>query len=213
MKRAVLMFLIIGIICFKSSGSDNSKVVGSWKVEVSDAPYEYSNSTIVITEAEGKLTAKVVFVDGTAIKASSVSCQGENIKLSMNIEGYDVIFNGKVTGNKMTGSVETPDGNMTAIAEKVTLNGTWLYKAPDAPYEYSEGKFVFTELNGKPALKIILGSYEVPVSDLKVTNGTSFSFNVDVEGETVAISGSLLNGKISAKAESSQGEIRISAAK
>lgn len=213
MKKLTLIILAIGITFMNavSFAADNSRAIGSWKIVVPDAPYEYSNSTLTITESGGKLTAKLVFPDGQSLSGTSVTFTNDLLKFSVNIDGYEIPFNGKITGTTLTGSVETPDGNLSVKGEKLTLIGSWDYSAPDAPVEYSAGKIVFAETAGKTTGKVMLtGGYEVAVSNLKIDN-LSFTFTVEIEYETVKVSGKLSNGKITGKADSPEGVLDITA--
>lgn len=210
-KLKLLAIVVFAVLSGFSFGAGNENIKGTWTIEVTGAPVEYSKSTMTVSENEGVLNAKIIFSDGSVLNASKVSCQGENFKLSVVIEGYDVAFTGTIAGDKLTGSVETPDGSMIATGNKISLMGKWNYKSPDAPAEYSEGKLIFGESAGKTTLNLLIGGYDVPVSNLKVTNGIEFSFTVGIEGETVSVNGYQVGDKIKAKASSSQGEVSITA--
>lgn len=216
MKNLLFITLIAGINLLAGAGAiaaDNRKAVGTWKLKVADAPYEYSTSNLTISEVEGKLVAKIAFTDGSTVKPESVSFANDILKFSVNIEGNDIPFNGKITGNSLSGSVVTPDGVMNVKGEKVTLSGSWDFTAPSAPYEYSTGKLIFSEANGKPTANVVMsGGYEIPVSDLKIDN-LSFAFTVSIDYETVKVSGKLANGKITGKADSPVGIIDLTASR
>jgi autotransporter translocation and assembly factor TamB len=211
MKKLSLIILTIGLTFFNiaSFAADNSGAIGSWKIVVPDAPYEYSNSTLTITDSAGKLAAKIVFADGQSLTGISVTLSNDVLKFIVNIDGTDIPFNGKIAGNTLTGTVETPDVSLSVKGEKLSLIGLWDYSAPDAPGEYSAGKIVFSEAAGKTAGKVILtGGYEVAVNNLKIDN-LSFSFTVEIEYETVKVTGKLANGRISGKAEYPEGVLNI----
>jgi len=213
MKKLTLAMLMIGLVMAgsRSFGADNRKALGSWKIAVAEAPYEYSSSTMAVTETAGKIEVKIIFTDGQSLKAGSPTFTNDVLKFSVPLEGYDIVFTGKIGDNTLTGTVDTPEGTMTVKGEKLTLLGLWDYSAPDAPYEYSTGKLQFSELNGKPAGKVIgADGSQIQVKDLKIEN-TSFSFAVEIEYETVKVSGKLVNGKISGKADSPEGELPITA--
>lgn len=213
MKKLLFAFVAI-VLCtagYNSFGADLKNVVGSWKIEVPDAPAEFVNSTMVVSEKAGKIEVKMVLPDGAAIEGENPKLEGNILKFKMNIEGNEIPFTGKLEGENLTGTVESPDGTISVKGTKVAITGVWKYNAPDAPYEYSSGKIAFNEINGKPSGKIILSNgYEVPVANLKL-NKTGFSFTVDVENETVTVSGELINGKVKGKAETSQGTLSIEA--
>ena len=203
--------MVVSVICFSLNSADNKKAFGSWKVEVVNVFYEYLKSIMVISEVEGTLVVKIVLPDGSGIKVNNASLSGDVIKFTVPVEGYDVPFTGKISGNSMAGTVDSPEGKLEAKAERITLDGTWSYKAPNAPYEYSSGKIVFGEAGGKPTAKVVMPDNTlVPVANLKVSD-TDFSFSIEVENETVSVSGKIVNGKIAGKALSSEGDIAFSA--
>ena len=71
------IFLIV-LVVNNSVASEGAKdVKGTWEYKVAEAPYEYSTGKIIFGEAEGKLTVKVKFMDGTEIK-------GQNVKVRKN---------------------------------------------------------------------------------------------------------------------------------
>ncbi len=96
---------------------------------------------------------------------------------------------------------------------KGNLKGTWEYKVPAAPYEYSAGKLIFDEADGKPVVTVrTQNGSTIKVQDLKV-EGDSFSFLAQVEYEAVKVNGKLDGGKITGKASSSQGVMEFTAEK
>jgi hypothetical protein len=205
--------VILGLIfcSFTINQADNAKVLGSWKVKVPDAPPEYANSTMVVAEAGGELKVKMIFGDSFTIEATTVTFDGETLKFMVPVQGNQVPISGKIAANTITGTAISPDGELPLTAEKITLPGTWSYKAPDAPYEYSAGKLVFTLNDGKLEAKIVLpNGAEVPVSNLKATD-TGFSFTMQLEGETITVSGEITAGKLRGKSASSQGDMVFTA--
>jgi len=213
MKKAILALMVTCLIVTgaKVNAADNTKALGSWKIMVAEAPGEYSSSTLIVAEISGKLDVKVQFSDGMTIKAASPTFTNDVLKFSVDLDGTEILFTGKLTDILLSGSVDTPEGTMNVKGEKITLTGLWDYSAPDAPYEYSSGKIQFTETNGKYSGKVIgADGTQIPVANLKIEN-TSFSFSVEIESETVKVSGKLVNGKINGKADSSEGVLPVTA--
>ena len=211
--QTILVITGLMFCSFTVTNADNAKVLGSWKVRVPDAPPEYANSTMVVAEVGGELKVKMIFGESYIIEASDVSFDGETLKLLAGVQGNQVPISGKIAGNTITGSATSPDGELPLTAEKITLPGTWSYKAPDAPVEYSAGKLVFTQNEGKPEAKIVFpNGAEAPVADLKATD-TSFSFSMNLEGETITVSGEIADGKLKGKSVTSQGDMGFTATK
>ena len=121
MKKVFMMILVLGFVfqTAKPVPADNSSVIGSWKCAVIDVPYEYSNSVITIAEKEGKLTGVVKFDSGEEIKLSTVKLTNNQLVLTLYVEGYSVTVDGKVNGNKITGTVDSPEGRVNFTATKV----------------------------------------------------------------------------------------------
>lgn len=96
-------------------------------------------------------------------------------------------------------------------AENNSLKGTWEYKVSEAPYEYSSGKLIFAEREGKTSgvVKLMNGT-EIKIQSLKVEND-SFSFVVEIEYNNVTVTGKVAAGKITGKADTPDGEMNISA--
>jgi len=102
----------------KSFAVTPSPIIGSWKVEAPDAPYEYSKSTLVVTETKKVLTAKLVFEGNNEIPVNSFSFTKDIVKFSVNIDGNDIQVTGKLENSKIAGSANTPDGEMKFTAVK-----------------------------------------------------------------------------------------------
>jgi hypothetical protein len=97
-------------------------------------------------------------------------------------------------------------------AVKNSFKGTWDYQVPDAPYEYSTGKIVFAEAaNGQPTITIkFTNGTEVSGKEVKIEND-SFSFKTEVDYNAVKVNGKLVEGKISAKIDTPQGLMNMTA--
>jgi hypothetical protein len=121
MKKALLVLMLIAAVAFntKSFASITSAIVGSWKVEAPDAPWEYAKSTLVVTETNKVLTAKLVFEDKQEVKVNSIEFAKDILKFSIMIEGNDILVTGKLADSKLAGSADTPDGEMKFTAVKV----------------------------------------------------------------------------------------------
>jgi hypothetical protein len=207
---AVPVFLMFSCFTFTA---DFSKVVGSWKVSVPDAPPEYASSTMVVTESDGALKVKLIFGESYATEGYEATFDGETLKFSVGVEGSQIPLTGKINGNTIKGVVTTPDGEIGLTAEKITLTGSWSYKVPDAPDEYSSGRMVFSLNEGKAEGKIVMpGGMEIPLTDLSATE-TTFTFSMSLEGSTINVSGGIADGKLVGKSVTPQGDMSFTAKK
>lgn len=122
MKKVFFIIMLLGFIyqiAKPVSAADNGTILGPWKCAVVDVPYEYSNSTITFNEKEGKLTGIVKFESGEEIKLATVKYTNSQLVLTLIVEGYEITVDGKVTGTKITGTADTPDGKVNFTATKV----------------------------------------------------------------------------------------------
>lgn len=121
MKKVLLIVMLLGIAfqVAKPVPADNSAVTGKWKCAVADAPYEYTNSVITLAEKDGKLTGTVKFDSGEELKLSTAKYDAGKLVLTLYVEGYSVTVDGKLVNNKITGTVDTPDGRLNFTASKV----------------------------------------------------------------------------------------------
>jgi len=102
----------------RSFANDNKNVLGTWKVEVADAPYEYVKSSFIVSEVNGVLSGKVLFENGQELQVSEIEFARDMIKFAVNIQGNDIKVSGKVENAKITGKVDAPDGVLDLTAVK-----------------------------------------------------------------------------------------------
>ncbi len=121
MKRvmiAMMFFLTVVPARLALADEKNKDVVGSWKVEVNSAPYEYSKSTLTISEKDGLLSGTVKFDTGNQIAVKTVTMVKDELILELYVEYNYIKVKAKVAGNKITGTVNTPDGAMPLVATR-----------------------------------------------------------------------------------------------
>jgi hypothetical protein len=120
MKKEFFLSLILGILIISANAAalQKSSLTGSWKCVANDVPDEYKNSTISITEKEGKLEGSVKFENGTVVNLNYVKQNDKEVTMSIYVEGYEVIIKGKLEGSKITGTADTPDGPVSLTATK-----------------------------------------------------------------------------------------------
>jgi hypothetical protein len=146
-----------------------------------------------------------------SLAAESVSFLNDVLKFSISIDGGLMPFTGKLAGNSITGSVETPDGTIAVNAVRLTLEGTWEYKVPDAPAEYSTGRLIFTEKEGKMTCSNLLPDGTLaPIPTFKA-EGVSFAFTIEIEYNPVKVAGKIVNGIIEGSSETPDGTMKFTA--
>jgi len=119
-KLMILAFLFTIVLGSVNAGvsQGNSDVVGNWKYEVAGAPTGYEKGTLVFTEKEGKLAGEVKFADGYKIVMKDVTYEAGVVKCGLYVDYEYVSVKAKIEGTKMTGTVNTPEGEMKITAEK-----------------------------------------------------------------------------------------------
>jgi len=119
-KLMILAFLFTIVLGSVNAGvsQGNSDVVGNWKYEVAGAPTGYEKGTLVFTEKEGKLAGEVKFADGYKIVMKDVTYEAGVVKCGLYVDYEYVSVKAKIEGTKMTGTVNTPEGEMKLSAEK-----------------------------------------------------------------------------------------------
>ena len=121
MKRvmiAMMFFLTVVPARLALADDKNKDVIGNWKVEVNSAPYEYSKSTLTIAEKDGLLSGTVKFDTGNQIAVKTVTLVKDELTLELYVEYNYIKVKAKVAGNKITGTVNTPDGAMPLVATR-----------------------------------------------------------------------------------------------
>lgn len=119
-KLMILTFLFSMIISVGNAAltQGNNDVVGNWKYEVAGAPAGYEKGVMVFTEKEGKLAGEVKFADGYKIELKDVTYADGVVKCGLYVDYEYVSVKAKIEGTKMTGTVNTPEGEMKLAAEK-----------------------------------------------------------------------------------------------
>ena len=121
MKKELIMTLLLALLLMpaKAIASDKSALIGSWKCIANDVPEQYLNSTITITEKDGKLAGSVKFENDIEISLNYVKQNGNDVVMSLYVEGNEIIIKGRLEGSKITGTADTPDGTVNLSATKI----------------------------------------------------------------------------------------------
>ena len=121
--KKLLFFFVLTILMTGTAGvstaANNKPVLGEWKFQVPTAPYGYEKGVMVFTEKEAKLAGEVKMADGYKIDLKNIEYADGVLKFGLYIDYEYISATSKIEGDKMTGSVKTPDGEMKLSAEKV----------------------------------------------------------------------------------------------
>lgn len=121
--KKVMMMMFLFAFCLAGTNAAPSKaneeLIGDWKYEVTNAPYGYEKGTLTFAEKNGKLTGEVKFADGYKIELKEVSYEAGKLQCGLYVDYNYVSIKAKVKGEKITGVVDTPEGEMMLTAEKL----------------------------------------------------------------------------------------------
>lgn len=90
--------------------------------------------------------------------------------------------------------------------------GTWEYSAPDAPYEYQEGKIVFEMKENKLTGYASIDGYKIDMDNLEEKKGV-VTCEAYIEGESVYFEMMFKKDSFAGKASYSEGSLEISGTK
>lgn len=92
-------------------------ILGEWVYEVSDAPYGYEKGSLIFSEREGQ-TVCVIKLDAGELETSNLKIDKEKITFTSYVEGNPVNVQLTHEKDKLTGTVDSPEGPKTITAVK-----------------------------------------------------------------------------------------------
>lgn len=120
-KLFIPVFLLCAIIVLNANPlfavSKNKPIIGEWVYEVSDAPYGYEKGSMVFSEKEGQ-TVCVIKIEAGEMEATNLKIEKNRISFTALVEGNPVNVALTREKNKMSGSVDSPEGPKTITAVK-----------------------------------------------------------------------------------------------
>lgn len=122
MKKLIILTFLLAIIAgsFDASAKVRKKdVIGDWKYEVPTAPYGFETGVLAFFEKNGKLAGELQLTDGSKMGLENVKLEKDVLSFSLYVEGGYVSVSSKIDGENLTGTVDTPDGEMKLTAKKV----------------------------------------------------------------------------------------------
>ncbi len=103
--------------------------------------------------------------------------------------------------------------NDVNASEFKKFEGTWAYKVPSAPYEYSTGQLIVNKIDGKEAITIKFSDgSKAKAKNVKCENGT-IKFGLYVDYDYVSVSCKLSSGKLTGEVDSPEGKMNLTAEK
>lgn len=121
MKKLIILTFLVTLVAisFNSSAKvSNKDIVGDWNYEAPTAPYGFEKGIMAFSENEGALTGVLKLNDGSKIQLQNVKLENDLLTFSLYVEGGYVTVRSKIEDDTLTGSVDTPDGEMKVTAKK-----------------------------------------------------------------------------------------------
>ncbi len=114
---AVLIFALTFTVNAGNSDNAKKKVYGTWKVEAPDAPYDYQEGEIKFYKEDGKDMIKIM-TTYDVIMGKNLKVQGNKVTFEFEVEYELCTAKLELKDNKMTGLVETVEGNIPVTLTK-----------------------------------------------------------------------------------------------
>jgi len=114
---AVLIFALTFTVNAGNSDNAKKKVYGTWKVEAPDAPYDYQEGEIKFYKEAGKDMIKIM-TTYDVIMGKNLKVQGNKVTFEFEVEYELCTAKLELKDNKMTGLVETVEGNIPVTLTK-----------------------------------------------------------------------------------------------
>jgi len=102
---AALLFIIVAISA--TASNPQKELVGQWKFDVTQAPYEFQKGKMVIEQSDDQLEGKVIFDRAQDVSIRSIETGEEKITITLYIQGEKVEVIGNIEDNEFVGYVET----------------------------------------------------------------------------------------------------------
>jgi hypothetical protein len=99
----------------------NKPVIGEWIYEVSDAPYGYEKGSLIFSEKGGQTICIIKLVAGE-LAVSNLKVNKNKITFTTAVDGNSIHVELIRKKNKLSGTVDTPEGPKTLSAIKKESN-------------------------------------------------------------------------------------------
>lgn len=115
-----LLFILVSVSA--TASNPDKDLIGEWKFDVTQAPYEFQKGKMVIEQSEDQLKGKIIFERAQDVTISEIET-GDKITITLYIQGERVQVVGNIEENKFVGYAETSTDKLDFSAERVTEAG------------------------------------------------------------------------------------------
>lgn len=122
MKGLIVFTFLLAIATsgiYASVSPNNKEIIGEWKYAVPTAPYGYQKGVLVINEQENNLVGEVKFEDGYKVELKNLKYTEGTFQCGLYIDYDYVSIKVTIKEKKMSGVVNSPEGDLNITAEKV----------------------------------------------------------------------------------------------
>ena len=92
-------------------------LLGEWVYEVSDAPYGYDKGSLIFEEKDGQTTC-IVKLEAGELPTSDLKIEKNKITFTTSVQGSSINVELTLEKDKLTGTVDSPEGPKTITASK-----------------------------------------------------------------------------------------------
>jgi hypothetical protein len=96
---------------------DNKELLGEWVYQVSEAPYGYEKGSLIFSEKDGKTTG-IVKLEAGELQISELKIVKDSVSFVTYVDGSPINVKLIMNEKKLTGTVDSPEGPKTIVAEK-----------------------------------------------------------------------------------------------
>ena len=126
MKTSTLMlYILFGLLLTTSHVQAQTKqtkindFIGTWEYTSQDAPYAYRQGQFMIAKNDdGEPSVKVIFSNGESVPAENITIEGRQLRFDIYVESGYVTVILERDGNKLTGTADTPNGEIALTADR-----------------------------------------------------------------------------------------------
>lgn len=122
MKKLIWSFMFlfaitIGIVSQLQAKVKNKPIIGEWIYEVSQAPYGYEKGSLIFSEKDGQ-TVCIIKLEAGELAVSNLKVEKNKITFTTMVDGNPINVDLTREKNKLTGTVDSPEGPKTLTAVK-----------------------------------------------------------------------------------------------
>lgn len=99
---------------------------------------------------------------------------------------------------------------MQSMTTSKGVTGTWVFEAPNAPYEFAEGEIVIKKAEGVYSSIIKFEYNSITIDEIKVTKNNIVT-KFDMQGQTIVLSMEVKGNVMTGVAETPEGDIEFTA--